>query len=211
MNSNENKRGRFIVFEGTDGCGKTTHTNLICEYLKEKTGKRVLYEREPDSRDIIGAIIRSALYGNVKISADAMAYLHVADRLEHVEYMLPLLEAGNDIICDRYYISTMAYNTTPNLSVEQLYDLNRPVAEKLQPDLIVFLDVDPVITARRRAAERSDEEIYDAMEKQVKIRENYHKALEVVKKAGVNVVVIDASKTIAEVQEDIRKAIDAIQ
>lgn len=201
------ERGKFIVFEGIDGCGKTTHTERLRDYIAAKTGKKCIIEREPDSRDIIGAIIRSSLYGSVKISPDAMSYMHVADRLEHIAYMLPILESGTSIIEDRYYISTMAYNVTPHMSIEQLYELNRPVREMLNPDMVIFLDVSPEITARRRAAERSDEELYDAMEKQVKIYENYMKALDIVEKDGVKVVKIDASKPLEEVSKAIFEAI----
>lgn len=208
MKDSKIKRGKFIVFEGIDGCGKTTQTSRLCDYITEKTGKKCLYEREPDSRDIIGAIIRSALYGGVKILPESMAYLHVADRLEHIAYMLPLLEAGNNIICDRYYISNMAYNATDTLSVEQIMELNRPCAEKLQPDAVVFLDVPPEETAKRRAADRSDSEIYDAMEKQIRIRNNYMKALDLVEKAGVKVIRIDATRPIDEVSRSIAEAVE---
>ena len=202
------ERGKFIVFEGIDGCGKTTHTELLRKYIAEKTGKKCIIEREPDSRDIIGAIIRSSLYGGVKISPDAMSYMHVADRLEHVEYMLPLLEEGTNIIEDRYYVSTMAYNVTPHMSVEQLYELNRPVREQLNPDVVIFLDVPPEVTARRRAAERSDEELYDAMEKQIKIHDNYMKALDILSRDGIKVVRIDATRAMADVAEDVKRAVE---
>ncbi len=201
------KRGKFIVFEGIDGCGKTTQTTMLCDYITNKSGKRCLYEREPDSRNVIGAIIRSALYGGVKILPEGMAYLHVADRLEHVAYMMPLLEAGNNIICDRYYISNMAYNSTKDLSVEQVMELNRPVWEKLQPDLVVFLDITPEETARRRQAERTDSEIYDADETQKRIRNNYLTALDLVEKKGVKVVRVDASNPIEDVALAIREAV----
>ena len=78
-NGTEKKRGKFIVFEGIDGCGKTTHAGLLCDYVAKKTGHGCLLEREPDSRDLIGAIIRTALYGGVKFLPETMAYLHVAD------------------------------------------------------------------------------------------------------------------------------------
>lgn len=208
MSETSAKRGKFIVFEGIDGCGKTTQTERFCEYITEKTGQKCLQEREPDSRDIIGAIIRSALYGGVKILPEAMAYLHVADRLEHVAYMLPLLEAGKNIVCDRYYVSNMAYNATDTLSVEQIMELNRPCYEKLQPDAVVFLDVPPEVTAKRRAADRSDSEIYDAMEKQIRIRNNYMKALDLIEKKGVRVVRIDATRPIDEVSAAIQSAFD---
>lgn len=202
------ERGKFIVFEGIDGCGKTTHTELLRKYVAEKTGRKCIIEREPDSRDVIGAIIRSSLYGSVKISPDAMSYMHVADRLEHVAYMLPILESGTSIIEDRYYVSTMAYNVTEHMSVEQLYELNRPVREQLNPDVVIFLDVPPEETARRRAADRSDEELYDAMEKQVKIHKNYMKALEIIEKDGVKVARINAARPLAEVAEDVKKAVE---
>ena len=170
MSQNKIARGKFIIFEGTDGCGKTTQTELLRRRIAEYTGAPCLFEREPDSRNIVGAVIRSALYGGVKISPRSMAYLHVADRLEHIEFMLPLLESGSHIVCDRYYLSNMAYNSGEGLSVEDVYELNRPCAEALSPDAIVYLDVPPEVTRARRAADRASEEIYDADEKQKRIR-----------------------------------------
>jgi dTMP kinase len=187
------EKGRFIVLEGIDGCGKTTHAELLSRELARRTGGKCIVEREPDSRDIIGAIIRSALYGSVRISPEAMAYLHVADRLEHIAYMQPILAQGTSIICDRYFVSNMAYNASDTLSVERIYELNRPCFEKLRPDAVVFLDVPPQETARRRAAERSDEEIYDRMERQIRIYENYMRALEIIAADGMKVVRVDAT------------------
>ncbi len=197
------QRGQFIVFEGIDGCGKTTHTALLAKAYAERTGKRCIIEREPDSRDIIGAIIRSALYGSVRISPEAMAYLHVADRLEHIAYMTPILESGTSVICDRYFISNMAYNASDTLSVRQIYELNRPCFEKLRPDAVVFLDVPPEETARRRAAERSDEEIYDRMERQVRIYGNYMQALEIIAADGMKVLRVDATAPAETVSAEI--------
>lgn len=202
-------RGRFIVFEGIDGCGKTTQVERLISYITEETGRRCLSEREPDSRDIVGAIIRTALYGSVKITPEAMAYLHVADRLEHIAYMTPLLGSGENIVCDRYYLSNMAYNATEDLSVEEIYALNAPCVKKLPPDLVIFLDIDPEVTARRRHAGRSDEEIYDAMEKQISIRNNYKKALAIAEKDGVRVAVINADQSIDKVSADIIAAYKA--
>ena len=204
------KRGKFIVFEGTDGCGKTTHVSLLCEHLSRKTGRKCLSEREPDSRNIVGAIIRSALYGSVKILPESMAYLHIADRLEHIGHILPLLDEGYDIVCDRYYISNMAYNAGDGLSVGDIYRLNAPCAAKLQPDLVVFLDVSPEETARRRSQDRTDAEIYDEDEKQKKIRANYAEALSIVEAAGVRVLRVDASRPKEEVAAEIAAAADRL-
>lgn len=200
-------RGFFIVFEGCDGCGKTTQTELLRRAIAQATGNNCIYEREPDLRNIAGAIIRSALHGGVKVSPESMAYLHVADRLEHIDFMLPILKEGTSVVCDRYYLSNMAYNSTPRLPMEQVYELNRPCFELLRPDLFVFLDVPPEVTKRRRSSERADSEIYDADEKQIRIRQNYLDAIEFLRTKGERIVVIDATRSIEEVAKDIRDAV----
>ena len=168
-----------------------------------RRARRCLSEREPDSRDIVGAVVRSAYYGSVKILPETLAYLHVADRLEHIKFMLPLLEGGADIVCDRYYPSNMAYNRTPRLSMEQIYELNRPCFEQLDADLIIYLDVSPEETARRRAAGRTAEEIFDADETQRAVLRNYRETLDYLAERGRRIAVIDASVSEDEVADDI--------
>ena len=196
-------RGLFIVLEGGDGCGKTTQAARLCRRLETARARRCLSERAPDSRDIVGAVVRSAYYGSVKILPETLAYLHVADRLEHIKFMLPLLEGGADIVCDRYYPSNMAYNRTPRLSMEQIYELNRPCFEQLDADLIIYLDVSPEETARRRAAGRTAEEIFDADETQRAVLRNYRETLDYLAERGRRIAVIDASVSEDEVADDI--------
>ncbi len=203
-----NKRGRFIVFEGTDGCGKTTQSQRLRERIARATGVRCHSEREPDSRDIVGAVIRSALYGGVRISPDSMAYLHTADRIEHIGHMLPILEKGEHIVCDRYYISSMAYNVTPRVSMEYIYELNRPCREALEPDAIIYLDVPTEDTKARREADRSDTEIYD--ESQDRVRRNFAAARDFLLKRGANLIVIDASGDKDETEEKIWAAVSGL-
>lgn len=212
MPENKNARGKFIVFEGTDGCGKTTQTELLRRRIAEYTGSPCLIEREPDSRNIVGAVIRSALYGGVKISPDSMAYLHVADRLEHIDFVLPLLEGGSHVVCDRYYPSNMAYNSGETLSVEDIYELNRPCVARLAPDAIVYLDVPPEVTRARRAADRASEEIYDADEKQRKVRESFESALaHVAKMEGEEKIIrINAARPLDEVSDEIWARVKAL-
>ncbi len=200
-------RGKFIVFEGGDGCGKTTQAARLCRRMEAERGRRCLSEREPDQRNVAGALTRSAYYGSVRILPETLAYLHVADRLEHIDFMLPLLNAGCDIVCDRYYPSNMAYNRTPRLSMEQIYELNRPCFETLDADLIIYLDVPPEETARRRAADRTSAEIFDADEAQRTVYRNYRETLDFLSQKGVRVAVIDATRSEEEVAEDIWRAV----
>lgn len=203
-------RGLFIVLEGGDGCGKTTQAAALCRRLAAERGRRCLSEREPDSRDIVGAVVRSAYYGSVKILPETLAYMHVADRLEHVAFMQPHLDAGDDIVCDRYYPSNMAYNRTPRLSMEQIYELNRPCFETLDPDLIIYLEVSPEVSARRRAAGRTEEEIFDADETQRRVLKNYREALDYLAARGRRVVTVNADLTEAEVSDAIWTAVVAL-
>jgi dTMP kinase len=201
------KKGYFIVFEGCDGCGKTTQTELLRKAIVEATGRPCLYEREPNERNAAGAIIRSGLYGGVRFLTESMAYLHVADRLEHIEFMRPLIEAGTSIICDRHYLSNMAYNSTERISMEDIYAMNKPCYEALKPDLHVFLDVPCEVTKARRGGSRPDVELYDEDDKQARIRSNYYAAIEILKTKGESVAVIDASQSIEAVAKDIKEAV----
>lgn len=202
-----NTRGYFIVFEGCDGCGKTTQTERLRAAIAEATGRPCIYEREPNERNAAGAIIRSGLYGGVKFLTESMAYLHVADRLEHIEFMRPLVEAGTSIVCDRYYLSNMAYNTTDRISMADIYAMNKPCIESMKPDLFVFLDVPTEVTKARRDRNRTDREIYDGDDKQARVRRNYLSAIEFLKEMGEKVLVIDASRTIDEVSADVKEQV----
>ncbi len=212
MPENKTTRGKLIIFEGTDGCGKTTQTELLRRRIAEHTGAACLMEREPDSRNIVGAIIRSALYGGVKIAPMSMAYLHIADRLEHIEFMLPLLESGTHIVCDRYYPSNMAYNSGDALSVEDVYELNRPCVQRLAPDAIVYLDVPPEVTRARREADRASEEIYDADDKQRQIRARFESALDHIAKmeGEAKIIRVNAARPIDEVADEIWDRVSAL-
>ncbi|MCQ2354720.1 MAG: dTMP kinase [Clostridia bacterium] len=203
MEEKNTNRGLFIVFEGTDGCGKTTQTELLRRRIAETTCRPCVYEQEPNSRNLTGAIIRAALYGSAKISPEAMAYMHVADRLEHIDYVLPLLRSGTNIVCDRYYVSNMAYNATEKLPMEKIFELNVPCRDALRPDAIIFLDIDPEVSAARRSADRTSKEIYDADETQRRVRENYHRVLDYLEAQGDNVIRINAARTVDEVAAEI--------
>ncbi|MDR3206042.1 MAG: dTMP kinase [Candidatus Methanoplasma sp.] len=133
--------GIFIVLEGIDGAGKST----LCERIKEALsaeGRRVCVTQEP-THDEIGSFIRE---GRVKgISQAAEALLFTADRAVHTERICRMLEDGADVVCDRYFASTIAYQSV-NLGgrasdADWLWNLNRPIIRT--PDLTILLDIDP--------------------------------------------------------------------
>lgn len=131
----------FLVIEGIDGAGKST----ICKMIEAELvamGKKVIITQEP-THDEIGSFIRE---GKVKgISQKAEALLFVADRAVHTEKIKEWVDEGNIVICDRYFASTVAYQSSmlngEALDREWLIKMNEPVI--VAPDVTILLDIDP--------------------------------------------------------------------
>ena len=104
-------RGKFIVVEGLDGSGKGTQTALLCAYLKSQ-GRNVYPTAEP-TESVTGGMIRDVLSGARQRTSSELAALFLADRVAHnmnpVNGIEKTLEAGIDVVCDRYYYSSIAY------------------------------------------------------------------------------------------------------
>ena len=152
------KRGKFIVFEGLDGSGKSTQLRLL-EQRMTAEGRRVFRTAEPTD-GAIGRRIRAALSGAEPASTAELAALFLADRIEHNEAICAHLDAGEDVICDRYYFSSMAYQG-PLTDPDWVADMNRRCPAIAHPDLCVFLDVDCRKCKARLDAGRDALEIYE--------------------------------------------------
>lgn len=148
----ERLRGKFIVFEGIDGSGKSTQAEMLASVLREK-GKNVLLEHEP-TEGTYGRQIRDS-FKTERLPLDKELELFTLDRQEHLrEQMLPHLRKGGVVILDRYYFSTAAYQGARGLSVEGIIRTQEAFA--YAPDLLALIDV-PVDTALARiAASRKD-------------------------------------------------------
>ncbi|MDR2846333.1 MAG: dTMP kinase [Candidatus Methanoplasma sp.] len=195
--------GLFIVLEGIDGAGKSTLGNRIKEVLTA-AGRNVTVTQEP-THDEIGGLIRS---GTVKgISQAAEALLFVADRAVHTERISELINNGHDVICDRYFASTVAYQSAPlngvALDKDWLVELNLPVMR--DPDATFLLDIDPD-KGMGRIAGREEKSKFEEAEYLGHVRARY---LELAEEFGFKV--IDASKdrneVFAEVMASIQKLI----
>ena len=169
-----NKKGKFIVLDGIDGCGKGTILKKIAAYLfnKEKTS-HVLLTREPYISEY-NAEIRRMMKENVDPydNANVFADLFVKDRKVHADWIQKELVAGHHVVCDRYKYSTLAYQQTQGISLEKLIEMHEGV---LIPDLAIIVDV-PVEEAIRRADKdknRNFKEVFERQEFQEKLRTNY--------------------------------------
>ncbi|MDO4541862.1 MAG: dTMP kinase, partial [Bacillota bacterium] len=152
------KKGRFIVFEGIDGAGKSRQI----EYTKawfEKQGFEVVVTREPGGTDI-GAKIRGLLLDPAN---DAMAdltelLLYAADRVQHIEEtIVPALESRKVVLCDRFSLSTVAYQGYGRgLDTAAIEKLNALAVGETEPDLTFILDIKPQRARGRIAKNRGE-------------------------------------------------------
>jgi len=139
----------FITFEGLDGSGKSTQTELLAEAI-EGTGRDVLTTREPGGTPL-GEEVRQVLLNGGEISPWAEAALFAAARAELVDRVIaPALDAGAVVICDRYLDSSLAYQgIARGLGVDRVLELNLPAIQGRLPDRTYLLLLDPEESARR--------------------------------------------------------------
>ena len=194
------RSGRFIVLEGIDGSGTTTQSQRLQKRLRQE-GYRVQRTCEPTDRPV-GKLIRRALMRQLShrrkayaLTNQTLALLFAADRLDHLRgEVLPALEDGKVVICDRYLLSSLAYQGIA-VNPSWVEEINRFA---IAPDLTLFLEVDPRIAARRRAKRGGAKELFDAIELQTRIAKRYQ-ALVRKYRASQRVVRIDGTQSLDQV------------
>jgi dTMP kinase len=152
-------RGRFIVLEGGDACGKSTQVARLVERLR--AAHEVVQTFEPGATDAGRRIRALVLDGDEPLAPGAEALLMAADRAQHVaEVVRPALERGAWVVSDRYVPSSLAYQgAARGLGVEAIEQLSEWATDGLRPDLVVVLDIpDEVAAARRSGGDRMERE-----------------------------------------------------
>jgi len=150
--------GKFITFEGPEGGGKTTQMRLLAEYL-DKNGVPHITTREPGGPPISEQIREIILDPENSAMTDRTELLLIiASRAQHTEQLLmPALEAGKIVLCDRYSDSTMAYQVFGNeYDFEQTLNLCSMAAQGLVPDRTYLIDIDPKTGIERSRAVHKD-------------------------------------------------------
>lgn len=201
-------RGKFIVFEGTDGSGKSTQLKSLVKYLEEKGYP--CYETHEPTDSPFGAVLRSCLTGRISADEHAIAAMFAADRLDHIQNpfngILKKLDEGINVFCDRYYLSSFAYNGG-FVPLDWVIALNAPAREMLKPDLTVFLDIDPE-QSMKRVSKRGETERYENLERQKRIRQNYYDLFE--RFPDENVAIVKSAEEKAETQKNLRAAVERV-
>ncbi|WP_294405856.1 dTMP kinase [uncultured Clostridium sp.] len=204
------KKGLFIVFEGGEGTGKTTAIESIYDWITEK-GFKCIKTREPGGIKIAEEIRQVILNKeNTKMDGRTEALLYAAARRQHlVEKVIPSLENGHIVLCDRFIDSSLAYQGyARGLGMDEVMSINKFAIGDYMPDLSIWFDLDPKIGLERinksgeREVNRLDLEKMDFHEK---VREGYNKVYTCNKD---RIVRIDADQSREEIVDEIKKILN---
>ena len=201
-------KGRFITIEGGEGAGKSTNISFILQYL-ENAGKDLVLTREPGGTPL-GEKIRALLLDkqNTEMSPNAELLLMFAARAQHIAQVItPALQEGRWVLCDRFTDATYAYQGGGRgISDDRIEALESWVQRGLRPDLTILLDIS-VNQGLERAGNRSEPDRFENEQKQFfeRVRTCY---LKLVDQHPERFRVVDASRPLNEVQEQIEKVLE---
>lgn len=204
------QRGKFIVFEGNDGAGKSTQARRLAEYLKEQ-GLDVILTRQPGGIPETELFRSLALDDRFREDGTTQLLFFAADRREHLKrQIVPALGRGTIVICDRFSLSTIVYqHYDRGISFEDVRYIDRVARsniggiKEVQPDLVIVIDASPEVTMRRKSGEQESHFDRDGLEKQKRRREAY---LTLAKRYGWRVVNAEQEKD--KVFRDVVKILD---
>ncbi|MEM4133997.1 MAG: dTMP kinase [Candidatus Micrarchaeia archaeon] len=202
------KKGKFIVLEGIDGCGKSTQIENIANYLFSKDkSNHILITREPTMISSYGKKVRDLLkkQKNIEKNAALFTRLYVNDRKFHIKKMIiPAMKQGCIVISDRYKYSTFAYQLSQGDKLENLIKLHKGL---LVPDLVLILDISEEESIKR-TSDQKEKELFEKKEFLRKVKANYLKMKELF--PHENIVIIDGERSKEEVFDSIKKEIDRL-
>ena len=202
-------KGIFIVMDGMDGSGKSEMTRVLHDYLSKNKRYNVLITMEPTDGKY-GKEVRDILKNenDPKINSERMLELFIKDREQHLKNtIIPFLNKSNEhdvniVISDRYYYPTISFQATQGLDMKMLIEINK---EFLKPDIAFIMDINPEIALERIKIRKKEK--FEQLKSMNKLRDKY---LELPKFLKDNIKIIDASKSLEEVFEYIRKEVDKV-
>jgi len=207
---NAPKRGKFIVLEGVDGAGTTTQSKLLTSYLTTKN-LSVCSTSEPTRSRMdtpTGQLIDEILHGKVpKPDKNALALLFAADRVNHYQSEIEgALAAGNHVICDRYLLSGISYDSAAGCDPEWVALINRYAPS---PDLVVFVAMDTDVAIQRiKKRDGESVSIYENFEFLNSVEDRYRRLAHSLKSEGLNIEIIDGGGSIRVIAAVIADIVD---
>jgi dTMP kinase len=202
-------KGYFISFEGIDGSGKSTQIQKLAEFLEARDFDIVI-TREPGGSKGGEEIRNLLLQGNVdRWSAETEILLFTAARRDHLErIILPALEEGKVVICDRFTDSTRMYQGMRGVNLRNLVDTLNGKVIKFDPDLTILIDINPEISLKRAKSRKTVEERFEdfGVDLQMKMRKGF---LELAKEFGNRIEVVNGQQSIDKLAQDICSLVKA--
>jgi len=200
--------GLFITFEGIDGVGKSTQANLLQEYLTN-LGHQIVRTLEPGGTELGHEIRQLLLHRKGEVAPRAEALLYAADRAHHVATKIrPALAAGQFVISDRYFDSSVAYQGAGRaLSMKEVRDISLWAVNGLLPNLTVLLDLDAASARARRDTTGQEP---DRLEREkIEFFEATRNAfLQLAEAEPDRFFVVDANQTVDAMQAQIRARVN---
>lgn len=194
------QKGKFIVFEGIDGSGKSTQIKRLYQRLNDN----VCMTSEP-TKSNIGTLLRRYLSGELTAENDVLAMLFASDRLDHFvnqqDGIVKTVSAGTTVLCDRNYFSSFAYQDNPQDDMF-IVNINNKARSTLKPDVHIFIDITPEKALERINSNRSSIEIFENLESLSKIYNNYYKYFDLLKNEE-NIFIVNGNRTEDEIADEI--------
>ncbi|MBM7606592.1 dTMP kinase [Metabacillus crassostreae] len=201
--------GKFITFEGPEGAGKTTVLERLMKDLTEAKSE-VIFTREPGGI-LIAEKIREVILNKDHIEMDSRteALLYAAARRQHlVEKVIPEINKGKNVFCDRFIDSSLAYQGyARGLGIDEVLSINEFAINGIMPDLTFYFKIDPKVGLERIAV-NSDREInrldLEDLSFHQKVQDGYQKVIE---RFQERIVIINAEQTIDQVVSDVKRVL----
>ncbi|MBS4769765.1 dTMP kinase [Carnobacteriaceae bacterium zg-ZUI240] len=194
-------RGIFVTFEGPEGAGKTTLIQQLYPVLEKQISRKIKLTREPGG-NMIAETIRQVILNPAHTQMDSRteALLYAASRRQHlVDNVIPALNDGEVILCDRFVDSSIAYQGyARGIGVDGVMDINHFATDGMQPDITFYLDIDVTLGLERIQKHRTNEMNrldFESLEFHEKVRQGY---LNIAQSQSHRVVVLDATQTTDE-------------
>jgi len=203
------KLGKFIVFEGIDGCGKSTQLKLISSYLFElDKSNHIFLTREPTATSKYGSEVRRLLTKSKDIKKDLEKFtsLYIKDRKFHVKnQIVPMLKQGVIVLCDRYKYSTFAYQLAQGADFNYLKKQHKNL---IKPDLVIILDISVEEAMERISRNQNSKDVFEKKNFLEKVRENYLKMKELFKEEKI--VILNGQGSKEEIFKKIKMEVDKL-
>lgn len=200
---------KLIVFEGGEGSGKSSHVRLTADFLQQRQ-QSVLATHEPGDT-AVGKVLRQLIL-NEQVATRAELLLFLADRAQHIaEKIQPALDNGTSVLCDRFTGSTLAYQVgARRLQPEALIKEMEAFARGgIEPDLTIYLNMDPKLGIERKL-QQPNHVMNSFDDFDLEFHQAVHDYFLEYAKTQTNWVVIDASRSLSDVQFDINQLMDKL-